>query len=279
MFHVESMRPQDYQFATELANTMNWNMAPQDFEYNHMLEPDGCLMLWNNSEPIGIATCIGYGKVGWFGNLIINPQNRKQSAGGFLLKHAIGYLHDRGVEAIGLYAYPHLVGFYGKFGFKADMDFTYLKSENLPSIKAEQLPRIRKQDLPAIASFDHECFGGDRTRLLQSIFFSEGNLGYFATEEGKIIGYASANVYEGMAEVAPLVCNVNHPDVALKLLNAVLAPLAGSEVYACLPRQNSPLHDALTRLGFKEEFYVTRMHFGTPVAKNCIYVAESLERG
>ena len=67
MFHVEKMTPKDYMFAVELANTMNWNMTVEDFKFNSRLEPNGCFVLFDDSKRVGVATCISYGSVGWFG--------------------------------------------------------------------------------------------------------------------------------------------------------------------------------------------------------------------
>ena len=38
------MSSADFQFATDLANTMNWNMATEDFEFMTSLEPEGCFV-------------------------------------------------------------------------------------------------------------------------------------------------------------------------------------------------------------------------------------------
>ena len=105
------MRPEDFEFATQLANTMNWNMAPEDFEFNATLEPEGCLVAYDGSERIGIATCISFGSVGWFGNLIVDEKYRKKGVGSLLVKHAVNYLQGKGVKTIGLYAYPNLQAF------------------------------------------------------------------------------------------------------------------------------------------------------------------------
>jgi len=41
MFQIKPMQPEEFVFATELANTMNWNMAIEDFQFMTLLEPDG----------------------------------------------------------------------------------------------------------------------------------------------------------------------------------------------------------------------------------------------
>ena len=80
MFHAEKMRPEDFSFAVQLANTMDWNMAESDLEFMTKLEPDGCFVLLHGDEPVGMATCISYGKIGWFGNLAVKPRNTGKRA-------------------------------------------------------------------------------------------------------------------------------------------------------------------------------------------------------
>jgi GNAT superfamily N-acetyltransferase len=131
MFHVEKMKVDDFPFAVQLANTMDWNMALEDFEFMAKLEPKGCFVLFQGSERVGIATSVSFGKVGWFGNLIVKEDHRKKGAGAFLVKHAVDYLKGTGVETIGLYAYLHLIGFYENFGFKPDVDFLVFQRSSM----------------------------------------------------------------------------------------------------------------------------------------------------
>lgn len=280
MFKVKPMRPQDFAFATELANTMDWKMAPQDFQYATTLEPDGSFALTDDAQRIGIATSIAYGKVGWFGNLIIKPEHRGRGAGSFLVRHAIDFLHGRGVETIGLYAYPNLIRFYRNLGFKVDDEFAVLHAKAMTIPTQEMLPQIKKQDIDRIAQFDSECFGGDRRKLLESIILDEDNLSFFLSEHGRIVGYVTAKIYGNMAEVGPLVCQSDRSDAAVALVRAVLGKLGNCGVYVWgLPKKEASLAHALLRFGFREEFSVTRMFLGEPTAQNCIYIAESLERG
>jgi len=278
---VEKMRSKDFSFSVELANTMNWNMTAADFEFNLALEPNGCFTLLENSKPIGIATCISYGRIGWFGNLVVNQTYRKRGAGTFLINHAVNYLKNAGATTIGLYAYQQLTGFYGKIGFKRDVDFVVLKADRVSVLSGNtgKLKALEPQDVPAIVDFDGYCFGASRKKLLEPILKNKGNPCYFAAEGSEIVGYVAAKVFDEMVEVGPLVCRRNHPGIAAELFKAVLGKLEGLESYIYLPASETALLDTAFKIGFREEFRLARMFLGSAVAEDCVYVAESLERG
>jgi GNAT superfamily N-acetyltransferase len=279
MFQVKQMRASDFQFATKLANTMNWNMATEDFQFVTNLEPEGCFVAFHGRERVGISTSISFGKIGWFGNLIVKEKYRNKGAGSLLVNHAVNYLKSRGAQTIGLYAYPNLIRFYRNLGFRLDEDFSVLYAETLGSSTSEILPSVRKQQIKAVEKFDSRCFGGDRKKLLESIILEERNLSYFKSEGNEIMGYVAATVYEKMAWVGPLVCRERKVGVAVMLIKAVLVNLAGKSVYTVLPKKEIELSEMLFSAGFREDFSVSRMFLGQAVAKNCIYMAESLERG
>jgi GNAT superfamily N-acetyltransferase len=279
MFHVKQMNAADFQFATDLANTMNWNMAPEDFEFNVSLEPEGCYVALDDSKKIGVATCISFGNIGWFGNLIVDEKYRTKGAGSLLVKHAVTYLQSKGAKTIGLYAYPNLVNFYGNLGFKKDIDFSLLHAESLGCVPAKFPPKVGKQQINMIEEFDSRYFGGKRKKLLESIILEEGNLSYYISENNSVVGYVAATVYWSMAWLGPLICEAINIEAATVLIKAVLAKLTGKSVYLVLPKKETVLFDVLLHAGFKEDFSVARMFFGEVTAKNCIYLAESLERG
>jgi GNAT superfamily N-acetyltransferase len=279
MFHAKTMQPSEFQYAADLANTMDWNMAPEDFAFNSSLEPDGCLILYDGTERLGIATCISYGKIGWFGNLIVDPAYRKKGAGGMLVRHAVDYLHAKGVETVGLYAYPQLKEFYGKLGFTPDVDFALLHADNVASVEGTGAHRIEEERFKKVAAFDSFYFGGDRSRLIDSIVLEDGNAGYYISDRGHVVGYIASTIYESMAWIGPLVCEPSRYDVAGRLVSSVLAKVAGKSVYTVVPKGDAVLSDLLSSIGFREEFTVTRMYNGISATRNCIYLAESLERG
>lgn len=281
MFRVEEMEVDDFLFAVQLANTMDWNMALEDFEFMAKLEPKGCFVLFHGSERVGIATSASFGKVGWFGNLIVKEDYRKKGAGTFLVKHAIKYLKSTGVETTGLYAYPHLIEFYKNFGFKPDVDFLVFQGKAVSSVTEGtlQLREAKKQDIPALIDFDCQCFGAHRKKLLESILLNTSNLCYISADNHEIIGYCAAKVYDEMAEIGPLICRQNRVDIAVTLLKTILGKLRNLDIFTCVPTEETVLLETLFKAGFQENFRVTRMFLGPAVAKNCTYIAESLERG
>jgi len=86
-------------------------------------------------------------------------------------------------------------------------------------------------------------------------------------------------VYEEMAEIGPLVCRQERHDIAIDLLKATLNRLRGFEVSMCVPKKENTILNMLKRAKFSENFRVAKMFLGPPIVKDCIYMAESLERG
>jgi GNAT superfamily N-acetyltransferase len=279
MFHVEIMIADDFPFAIQLANTMNWDMTAEDFEFMTKLEPQGCFTLSQEDERVGIATSIAFEKVGWFGNFIVKENIRGKGAGSLLLKKALEYLKNKGVETVGLYAYPHLIKFYEQFGFEPDINFLVMKGKVAFSATEDVLKPATKRDFLKLIELDCKCFGANRAKLLERILLGKSNLCYVSTENSDITGYVAAKVYGRTAEVGPLICHANRVEEAVLLLKTVLSRLNGFEVFIYVPKKETELLSVLRQAGLTEDFRLVRMFLGSATTKNCIYTAESLERG
>ncbi len=281
MFQLVKMEPEHFPAAVELANTMDWHMTEDDFAFNSMLEPDGALVLLDEGKVVGAATCISYGKMGWFGNLIVEDSYRRHGLGKQILEQTLKVLRDKAVETVGLYAYLHLVDFYGQVGFVRDADFVVLKANKVtaPLNGAAGVERLFADKQTSIVNLDAACFGASRTQLLQAILDNPDNPCYGAYEGSALVGVVAAKVYDGAAEVGPLGCHENHPQTAASLLLKVLGDLEGYEAYLYLPATETTLLQLAAQAGFREQFRLARMFLGQPVSAKCLYLAESLERG
>ncbi len=279
MFQVKNMTAEDFLFAVRITDTMNWQMAEKDFEFMLKLEPKGCFVLLYNSERVGIVTTVSFDKVGWLGNLIVDEAHRKRGAGTLLARHAVKYLTSKKVETIGLYAYIDKIPFYKRLGFEYDSEFIVLKGRGFSSQTTANLREAKKEDIQDIINCDKNCFGASRRKLLELILLDKNNSCYVSLENGQMLGYAMAKVYEDMAELGPLVCVQGRNDVAIDLLKANLNRLNGLGVSTCVPKREFTILNMLMKSGFTEGFRVARMFFKPRIFKDCICIAESLERG
>ena len=279
MFHIKNMSTEDFAFAVRLTDTMDWNLVEEDFEFMTELEPDGCFVVLDDSERMGLATTISFGKVGWLGNVIVSENYRGRGVGSLLVRYSLECLTNKYVEAVGLYAYVDKVPFYRRLGFEYDSGFVVLNGKGSSSPVGAHPREAGKDDIREIINLDRLCFGASRRKLLEPLLLDSGNLCYVSIKDGRVLGFVVAKVYEGVAEVGPLVCRRGCSDIAIDLLKTTLNRLEGLEVSMCIPEKESAIINTLMRSGFSEAFHVARMFYGNPIVNDCIYVAESLERG
>lgn len=237
MIHIRNMSKDDLVFAVNITDTMNWNLVEEDFKFMMTLEPEGCFVLLNDLERIGIVTTISFEKIGWIGNVIVSENHRKKGAGALLVRHSLEYLKNKNVETVGLYAYIDTIPFYRRIGFEYDSEFIVIEGKGFSSPAQTDVREIGKKEVHEIIDFDNFCFGASRKKLLEPILLNSNNLCYVSRENDQIAGYAAAKVYEGIAEVGPLVCLMGHNDVAIDLLKATLKRLDGYHVSMCIPKR------------------------------------------
>ncbi len=279
MFCVKNMLSEDLDFAVRITDQMGWNYAKEDFKFMMEIEPRGCFILRNASKKVGMATAVCFGRIGWLGNVIVDKNCREKGAGSLLVNRAIEYLMGKDTEAIGLYAYIDKIPFYKRLGFKYDSEFLVLGGRGFSSRGRSDIRRIRKHHIRQVIDFDSYCLGALRKKSVEPILLNSANTSHFCIEDEKISGYAASKVFEETVELGPLVCEKGQNDVAVDLIRANLNDLEGVNVSVCLPKKETKILRVLSQNGFKEKFRVARMFYGSPGIKDCIYVAESLERG
>jgi GNAT superfamily N-acetyltransferase len=279
VFHVRNMSRPDFEFTVHITGLMGWGLAEQDFEFMMELEPEGCFVLLDDSDRVGIATTVSFGKLGWFGNLIVDESKRNRGAGTLLVKHALKYLIEKNVATVGLYAYIKKIPFYRRLGFECDSEFIVLKGKGFSSPVRANVRKAKKQELTEVIAFDQSCFGASRRKMLEPILIDRDNLCFVSTEDGQISGFAAAKVYRGVAELGPIACKEGQAKTAADLLRATLSALEGLEASVFVPKREKQIVSMLLESGFHESFRVERMFHGPSVTGDCVYMAESLERG
>jgi hypothetical protein len=217
--------------------------------------------------------------MGWLGTLIVEEKHRRKGAASQLVNQVINYLMGKGAETIGLYSYLDAVRFYGKFGFKYDSTFTVLEGKASKMQVKSNIKEAKSENLQSIIEYDSSFLNASRKKLLEAIFHKMKSLCYFYAEHRRVCGYVMAKVYDGLAEIGPLVCNRECGEVATDLIKTVFNRIDGYHVTLCIPKRESAIRDFLVASGFRECFDVARMFLKPTSLKDCIYMAESLERG
>jgi len=273
------MRSNDFAFAIRLTDTMHWDLTEKDFRFMMALEPEGSFVASDGRARIGVITTVSFGEIGWIGNVMVKPSHRSKGVGAELVKHAMRYLAEKGVAAIGLYSYENTVQFYEKLGFISDLAFVRLVGHGSTAhSNARLVKNMTKRDLQAAVDLDNSCLGWSRERLLKHIFRASKDLCCVAREGYSVVGFVMADWYR--QEIGPLVCQPNRDDEALHLINAELSKLAGTEVRIGVSETKRKIVDALRDMEFREEFTVVRMYWGKKLkGLNCLLAMESLERG
>jgi ribosomal protein S18 acetylase RimI-like enzyme len=276
---IRCMTPEDFAFAVELTDSMNWDFTDRDFQFMMELEPEGCFIALEGTEKVGIVTAICYGKLGWIGNLLVKPENRLRGIGSSLLKHAMGYLMKKGAKTIGLYSYAETVPFYEKFGFKRESNFIRFVIQSLRKQMEVNIPRgMNEADMADAVKLDGACGLYSREKLLRRILTDSRDLCYVARKNGKLIGFIMADWYR--REIGPWLCCPSYTMEALSLLRAVLKKLSETEAHIGVPEKRKNILAALEGVHLKEEFRVIRMFYGEGLVDNsCLLAMESLERG
>ena len=273
------MKADDFSFAVRLANSMNWNMTTKDFAFMTSIEPFGCFILYDDKKKLGISTCVSYNGVGWFGNFIVKKSYRSKGAGSFLLKNSLAYFRKKGVQTIGLYSYPELVGFYKNFGFRINYDFVVFQGVPSLLLKNKKIRIAKKKDFSRLLELDEKCIGFSRSKSLYPIFVDKHNFTYFSTQNNSLNSFVVTKIFNKQAEIGPLVFKPGQEAVAADLLKFTLSTLSDLYVFIYVPQKNEEFKQILLKSGLKESLNLVRMLLGPSIIKDNLYLPESLERG
>jgi GNAT superfamily N-acetyltransferase len=280
MLRVRQMTTDDLEFAVNITRTMDWNLEKNDFLFMMELEPEGCYVLVDDEEKIGLATNVSFGAIAWFGNLIVKKNCRGMGGGSLLVRHSLSHLQKKGVRTLGLYAYTDKIPFYERLGFKKDVQYLVLhcKPHSSP-VKADLVLARTSEEFRDVIDFDSRCFGESREKSLEPIISDSDNRCYTHKQNGRIDGYVVAKVSKNAAEIGPLVCGSGRNDLMADLLRKMLNELDGREVALFVSEKEVAILGILEDFGFHEKFRLARMFFGKPLVDRCLCLPESLERG
>lgn len=245
----------DIDYVFKSVSREGWGHTQRDVERCWELEPNGCFIAEFQNKPVGHVFAICYGKIGWIGLLIVNPESRGQGLGFSLMGTAVNYLKKVGAETIRLEAVKKAVPLYRRVGFIEEFDSLRFRRQpqpgKEPQFKSGETFQMRDDDLVNVAQFDTSYFGVNRLGVLQSLYGDHPQSCLVAKRRGNIVGYVMARRTQNGFWIGPWVCL--NSATARHLFNALVKTIGDdtSELRVGLPALNTRGGRLMEKLGFE----------------------------
>jgi len=244
----------DIDYVFKSVSRERWRHTQRDVERCWELEPNGCFIAEFQNKPVGHVFSICYGKIGWIGLLIVNPESRGQGVGSVLMETAVRYLQNAGAETVRLEAAQEAVPLYRRIGFTEEFDSLRFRRQPRPGEKL-QLKRgktfqMRDDDLANVAHFDAPYFGAKRLVVLQSLYRDHPQSCFVAKRKGDIVGYIMARRTQNGFWIGPWVC-----------LNSAIAPYLFDALVKTIGNDDSGLRVGLPVLNTRGRRLMEKLSF------------------
>ena len=246
---IREMTVEDLDFCLNMFRITGWGNTIDDVLRMISYEPGGCFVASIEGEDVGMVGSIGYGEVGYLGNLIVLLGHRGRGIGAALMKEAMEHLLESGVKSIRLDSVPKAIPLYKRLGFREEslsLRFTGLATET-GSTGCEWM---MESDLPEVSDFDLRFFGAPRGRVMRRVYADFPQLCFVVREDSRLAGFIMAKEGEGRTRIGPWICEPDKPGIAEKLLHRLMDEVAGDTLWAGVPEGNQSSVEILLRNGF-----------------------------
>lgn len=256
----------DISYIAESIQHEGWRHTRNDVDRCWRYEPKGCFIAEVQGKLVGHVFSIRYGKTGWIGLLIVNPEERGKGVGKMLMQNAIAYLQEAGAETIRLEAVEKAIQLYSRLGFKEEFDSLRfrkkLKREDEPKINLRTgIRRIQREDFEDVSKFDSQYFGSGRRHVLQSLYEDNPQLCYIAKEDRKTRGFIMGRKTQAAHWIGPWISQDS--ETAEGLLNAFIDALEEeTELRLGMPALNTEGVSLMRELNFELTGKSVRMVLG-----------------
>ena len=129
MFKIRKLLQSEINLLKDLP-PKEWNMDLPSIATSHFNHPYFYpVVAVLNDQIVGFGNGILNKKVGWLGNIIVTPGNRRQGIGHQLTTHLVDYFKSKGCITQLLIASEMGKNIYSKIGFKITSTYNFYKSE------------------------------------------------------------------------------------------------------------------------------------------------------
>jgi len=259
---IGPMRDDEIAMLVDWAAAEGWNPGLHDAEVARTFDPEAFIALRVDGEFVGGGSIISYGgSYGFMGLFIVRPDRRHEGLGRVLWHYRRDHLAARlrPGAPIGMDGVFDLVPFYERGGFAvAHRDLRFEgRAVGAPDPAVESLAAV---DAAELADYDTGRFGVPREGFLAGWIAAPGTISAAIRENGRLVAVGVLRPCREGWKIGPL--TADRPDLAERLLGALLAAVEGERVQIDVPEPNAAALDLVARGGLREVFGCARMYRG-----------------
>lgn len=280
-FSVSIMNGNEVATLESWAAEEGWNPGLQDLERAHQADREAFVALRQEDQMVGGGSIISYdGAFGFMGLFIMRSDLRRQGLGAHLWHwrrdHLLARLHPG--AAIGMDGVYEMVPFYERGGFQPAYRHVRYQGIAAGQAHADAIP-LYTDDFADIADFDRAYFPAPRETFLRLWLSVPGAHLMGIRNQGRLVAYGMARPCRTGFKIGPLFADSE--DDANRLLDTLMAKIAGHQVQIDVPEANPAAVALAKRFHLTEVFGCVRLYHGAapdlPVDQ--IYAVTSLEFG
>ncbi|MGD8451506.1 MAG: GNAT family N-acetyltransferase [Phycisphaerae bacterium] len=259
---IRLLGPHDVDFAVKQTAREGWDTPASVFHFCLALDREGNFIAECEGRPAGLVTTTRHRETGWVGNLIVEPDCRRQGVGEQLMRRAMDHLAQQGVRTLRLEAVPLGVSLYQRLGFRDEFESLRFRLEGWrepPTAENAPAERLLGPSLRTVAEFDAEHFGDDRGRLLSRLL-QDGHGAWWVPDGGSVASYVITSASQHGVRLGPGVATT--PAAAEALIDTVVSEFADAPILAGVPAVNREAIELLTARGFASKPSCRRMVYG-----------------
>lgn len=278
-FIVSVMTKQEInEIAIPWAKNEGWNPGLHDADSFYAQDPHGFFVGRLNNNVIGCCSAVTYGHdFAFFGFYVVKEGFRDQGYGIQMTHHRLAYV---GKRMTGLDGVLNMCDKYENLGFRtAHMNIRQQGvSPPIQDIDKHVYP-LQTDMITDVITYDNQYFPAPRPLFLEQWLQPPAGKVFVYIEESKIQGYGVIRQCFNGHKIGPLFAET--PDIAEKLLAALLSTIPGGTFYLDTPEPNEAALDIATRYNTTASFKTLRMYMnGQPdINLNNIYGITTFELG
>ena len=291
MLTISIMRENDIQFVMECINKVNWGHLEIDIKRLIDFEPEGCFIIWQDKQRVGMVTTTSYENYAFLGCLIVKEEERGKGIGASIMKYAMNNLIMRGVKTIELDGVFSAVSLYRRLGFQDKYLSLRLFREKGEIVEREESEKTKSENqvlnynsamLEEIISFDKEKTNILRERAIKR-FLIEFEDSTYVIKDKKILAYAIVRPrcdYKGIEyfTIGPLIAE--NKEFAEMLISYIVNEYKENLLTIGIPAINKDMLNILLKYDFKYKEPSLRMYFGEKKTyEKYVYGILSAEKG